>query len=122
MKASKTMLSYLLVTLLACCLIPASALSDGPWDIERGDDTKRGVSLTLGFSALDSDPVLPPDNDNPDGDDPDGVDPDGPSLVATITYQWLNQAGFVSLAESILLMDFESRSQKRQTTSKTRRQ
>lgn len=112
MKASKTMLAYLLVALMACCMIPGTAFSDGPWDISNGGgEVNGGSDLVYNRNAVTNGSGFA------SGDDETGGD--GPSLVTAITYHWLYQVGLVSLAESILIGEFEGRSQKTRATSKT---
>lgn len=114
MKASKAMLAYLLVALMACCLIPGTAFSDGPWDISNGGgEVNGGGDLVYDRNAVANSSGFDAGSGENGGD--------GPSLVTAITYHWLYQVGLVSLAESILIGEFEGRSQKTRATSKTRR-
>lgn len=114
MKASKTMLSYVLATLVVCCLMPGAVFSDGPWDIDNGGGETNGG----GDGNYDRTTATNSSRFDAGGD---GTDGDGPSLVAAITYNWLYQAGFVRLADSIMIKDVERRVKNRRSISKPRR-
>ena len=113
MKTCKPMLFYLLVTLLACCLVPGVALGDGPWDIDFQNSSTSGGGTVHDRNAVTSDEEFDA------GGDESG---DGPSMVAAVTYYWLNRLGFVNLAETMLVKDSNERSAKeRRADNATRR-